>query len=162
MPIFGINQGVQPILGYNYGAKKFDRVLKAYLRAVTAASCICAIGCIAVQCFPLAIIKIFSPEGSEALYSFAPRAMRIFLMMMPLLGFQVISANMFTFTGRPKISIMLNMLRQCIILIPCIVIFGRVWGLWGIVAAAPVADVFAFIFTGVMIAFELRKLRRQS
>jgi len=160
MPIFGINQGVQPILGYNYGAKKFDRVLKAYLMAITAATSVCILGFIIVQGFPLAIIRLFAPDGSEALFSFAPRAMRTLLLMMPLLGFQIISANMFTFTGRPKISIMLNMLRQCIVLIPCILVFGRVWGLWGVVAAQPVADAFSFIFTGTMIIFELKKLRR--
>jgi len=160
MPVFGINQGVQPILGYNYGAKKFDRVLKAYVKAITAATCVCIVGFAIVQGFPAAIIRIFAPDGSEALLYFATRAMRIFLLMLPLLGFQIISANMFTFTGRPKISILLNMLRQCIVLIPCIIIFGRAWGLWGVVAAAPVADVFSFIFTGIMILFELRKLRR--
>ena len=159
MPIFGINQGVQPILGYNYGAKKYDRVLKAYLRAITAATCICIVGYIVIQGFPLAIIRLFAPDGSEVLFAFAPRAMRIFLLMLPLLGFQIISANMFTFTGRPKISIMLNMVRQCIILIPCIIIFGRTWGLWGVIMAAPVADFFAFLFTGTMILFELKKLR---
>ncbi|MCL2181753.1 MAG: hypothetical protein FWB83_11580, partial [Treponema sp.] len=63
-------------------------------------------------------------------------------------------------TGRPKISIFLSMLRQCIAFIPCILIFGNIWGLWGVVAAAPVADGFAFLITGIMIIFELRKLRR--
>ena len=66
---------------------------------------------------------------------------------------------MFTFTGRPKISIVLNMLRQCIVLIPCLIIFGRKWGLWGVVAAGPVADGFAIVFTGIMIIFELKKLK---
>ena len=161
MPVLGINQGSQPILGYNYGAKKFDRVLRAYLLAIAAATCVCTIGFIFIQSFPLQIIKLFVPSGSDALLRFAPRAMRTALMFMPLVGFQVISANMFTFTGRPKISILLNMLRQCIVLIPCLAIFGRVWGLWGIVAAGPVADFFAFIFIGVMILFELRTLREQ-
>jgi len=162
MPVFGINQGSQPILGYNYGAKKFDRVLRAYLLAITAATSVCVIGFIAVQGFPLEIIRIFVPHGSEALLFFAPRAMRIALMFMPVMGFQIVSANMFTFTGRPKISILLNLLRQCIVLIPCLVIFGRVWGLWGVVSAGPVADIVAFTFTGTMILFELRKLRAKS
>jgi Na+-driven multidrug efflux pump len=159
MPVFGINQGAQPILGYNYGAKKFKRVLRAYLLAIAAATCVCVIGFIAAQGFPLAMIRIFVPDGSAARYSFAPWAMRIALLMMPVNGFQIVSANMFTVTGRPKISILLNMLRQCIILIPCLIIFGKVWGLWGVVAASPVADGFSFLFTGTMILFELRKLR---
>ena len=160
MPVFGINQGSQPILGYNYGAKKFDRVLKAYLRAVTAATCVCTLGFIITQSFSLNIIKLFVPDGSATLLFFAPRAMRIALLFLPVAGFQIVSANMFTFTGRPKISILLNMLRQCIVLIPCLVIFGKLWGLWGVVAAGPVADCLAFVFTGTMILFELRKLKR--
>jgi len=159
MPVFGINQGAQPILGYNYGAKKFNRVLRAYVLAISAATFVCLIGFIATQCFPLAIIRLFVPDGSAALYSFAPWAMRVALLMLPVNGFQVVSANMFTVTGRPKISILLNMLRQCIILIPCLLLFGKIWGLWGIAAASPVADGCSFLFTGTMILFELRKLR---
>ena len=98
MPVFGINQGVQPILGYNYGAKKFDRVLKAYLRAITAATCVCIAGFIVTQGFPLSIIKLFVPEGSAPLYSFAPWAMRVAMLLLPLNGFQIVSANMFAVT----------------------------------------------------------------
>ena len=161
MPVFGINQGSQPIIGYNYGAKKFDRVLKAYLLAISAATCVCIVGFIAVMCFPLQITRFFVPDGSEVLLFFTPAAMRIFMLMLPLVGFQIVSANMFTFTGRPKISILLHMLRQCIILIPCLVIFGRAWGLWGVVAAFPVADGLSFVFTGAMILREIRNIRRK-
>ena len=160
MPVFGINQGAQPILGYNYGAKKYDRVLKAYLRAVMIATCVCTLGFIITQGFSLQIIRVFVPDGSEAFYTFTPWAMRIALLILPLNGFQIVSANMFVVTGRPKISILLNMLRQCIILIPCLLIFGRIWGLWGIVAAGPVADGCAFFFTGTMVLFELKKLNK--
>ena len=159
MPVFGINQGAQPILGYNYGAKKFDRVLKAYTGAVCAATVICIIGFIAGQFFPVQLVRIFTPDGSPALMAFTPRAMRILLLMLPLAGFQIVSANFFVVTGRPKISVFLNMLRQCIALIPCILIFGNIWGLWGVIAATPVADGFAVLVTGLMIFFELRKLK---
>ena len=71
----------------------------------------------------------------------------------------MVSANFFVVTGRPRMSIFLTMLRQCIALIPCMLIFGKVWGLWGVVAAAPVADAFAFLVTGTMILFELKKLK---
>jgi Na+-driven multidrug efflux pump len=71
-----------------------------------------------------------------------------------------VSTNFFVVTGRPKISIFLSMLRQFIVLLPCMLIFGRIWGRWGLVAAAPVADGFSFLLTGTMIFFELRKLRR--
>jgi Na+-driven multidrug efflux pump len=87
--------------------------------------------------------------------------MRIALMTMPINGFQIISANMFIVTGRPKISALLNTLRQCVFLIPCGIIFSYIWGLWGFVAAAPVADSCSFIITLMFIIFEMKKLRSQ-
>jgi Na+-driven multidrug efflux pump len=160
MPVFGINQGAQPILGYNYGAKKFRRVLRAYILAVLASTAICIIGFILGHVFPEELVRFFTPNGSPALLRFAPWALQVMTLLMPLSGFQVISANFFVVTGRPKTSIFLTSLRQCLALIPCILIFGRIWGLWGAIAATPVADGFSFLLTGVMIGFELRKLKR--
>jgi putative MATE family efflux protein len=159
MPVFGINQGAQPILGYNYGAKKFDRVRSAYFRAVMAATCICMFGFLVIQIFPHQLVKLFVPDGSSALYFFAPRALRIFMSSLPLLGFLFISSNMFVVTGRPKVSIMLSMLRQIIILIPCALLLGNIWGLWGFIAASPITQGICVIITGVIIFFEMRKLR---
>jgi Na+-driven multidrug efflux pump len=159
MPVFGINQGAQPILGYNYGARQFDRVLRTYLMAIAAATLICTTGFTLVMLFSVQLVKVFAPRGGPALMHFAPRAMRIIMILLPAIGFQIISTNLFVVTGRPKISIFLSMLRQCLVLIPCMLIFGKVWGLWGVVFAAPVSDAFALFVTGTMIFFELRKLR---
>jgi putative MATE family efflux protein len=159
MPVFGINQGAQPILGYNYGAKLFRRVLRAYLGAIAAATTICVFGFAIVQIFTVQLVRVFAPDGSDALMRFAPRAMRIMMLLLPLSGFQIVSTNLFVVTGRPKVSIFLSMLRQCIALIPCLLIFGKIWGLWGVVAAAPVADGFSFLLTGTLIYFEIKKLR---
>jgi putative MATE family efflux protein len=160
MPVFGINQGAQPILGYNYGAKSYRRVLRAYLGAITAATSICITGFIVVQLFPEQLVRLFAPEGSPALMQFAPQAMKTMMLLLPVAGFQIVSTNLFVVTGRPKISIFLSMFRQCIALIPCILIFGRFWGLWGVVAATPVADAFSFLITGTLIFFEIKKLCR--
>jgi putative MATE family efflux protein len=162
MPVFGINQGAQPILGYNYGAKKFDRVMKAYLGAVGGATAICTAGFILCQAVPGFLVSVFAPEGSPALLSFTPWAIRIMTLIMPLGGFQIVSSNMFVVTGRPNTSIFLTMLRQFIALIPCILIFGSIWKLQGIAMATPVADGFSFIVTAVFIVIELKKLRRQQ
>jgi putative MATE family efflux protein len=162
MPIFGINQGAQPILGYNYGARQFKRVLRAYLGAIAAATVICTTGFAVVQLFPVRLVRVFAPEGSSAMMEFAPRAMRTMMLLLPTAGFQIVSTNLFVVTGRPRTSIFLSMLRQCIALIPCMLIFGHIWGLWGVVAAAPVADGFSLFVTGAMIFFELRKLRSAS
>ena len=162
MSIFGINQGAQPILGFNYGAKKFDRVLHAYLRAIAAATIICTFGFIIIQSFPYQLVQIFTIDGSAALMEFAPRAMRTMAILLPLNGFQIISTNLFVATGRPKISVFLSMFRQCIVLIPCMLIFGKIFGLWGVVAAAPVCDGMSFLLIGTMIIFETRKLRNSK
>jgi putative MATE family efflux protein len=161
MPIFGINQGAQPILGYNYGAKKYKRVFRAYLNAIGAATVFCCVGFALAEIFPVQLIRIFAPNGSPALLRFAPWAMRVMLILMPLNGFQIVSSNFFVVTGRPRTSIFLSMLRQFIALIPCLLIFGRIWGLWGVVAAAPVADGFAFTVTGIMILIEMKHLKKQ-
>jgi Na+-driven multidrug efflux pump len=80
---------------------------------------------------------------------------------MPFVGFQVVSSNMFVVTGRPKISIFLSMLRQVLLLLPAIVIFGNFWGLRGLIYAMPFADVVSIIVTGILIFLEIRSLRRK-
>ncbi|MDR1930091.1 MAG: MATE family efflux transporter [Treponema sp.] len=159
MPIFGINQGAQPILGYNYGAKKFGRVRAAYLLAAGGATAICILGFALGELFPRELVSIFAPNGSDGLYRFSVFSMRVIMITFPVNGFQIVSTNLFVVTGRPGISIFLSMLRQFIALIPCILIFGWFWGLWGVVAATPVADGFAFICTGIMIFLEMRRLK---
>ena len=160
MPVFGINQGAQPILGYNYGAKKYRRVLNAYLGAVGAATGICLLGFILVQTFAETIVRFFAPQGSPPLLSFTPWAMRIAILAMPLNGFQIVSSNLYVVTGRPKLSIILSMLRQCILLIPFMLLFGFIWGLRGVVFSIPIVDGITFFIVGGMIFFELKKLRR--
>jgi Na+-driven multidrug efflux pump len=109
--------------------------------------------------FPEQLVKIFSPDGEPALMAFSARTMRIMFLMLPVVAFVVISTTFFVVTGRPKTSIFLSMVRQCIIIIPLLLIFGKIWGLWGAVYAAPVSDALSFLIVGVMIFFELRKLR---
>ncbi|MDR2098183.1 MAG: MATE family efflux transporter [Spirochaetaceae bacterium] len=162
MPVFGINQGAQPVLGFNYGAKKFNRVRRAYILAVSSATCICTAGFALTRFFPNFIIGLFVPDGSPALIRITVFAMHTALLMLPLNGFQIVSSNMFVVTGRPKVSILLAMLRQIILLAPFILIFGRLWGLKGVIAAMPAADGIAASVTGVMIFFEMRRLRRAS
>jgi len=159
MPIFGINQGAQPLLGYNYGAKKFNRVMRTYLLAVAAGTVVCTIGFIVTMLFPSQLVGMFVSNGDPVLMYFAPRSMRIMFLLLPTAAFLIISTTFFVVTGRPKISIFLALLRQCLLLVPLIFIFGRSWGLWGVIAAAPVSDTIALFITGTMIFFELRKLR---
>ncbi|MDR0685425.1 MAG: MATE family efflux transporter [Spirochaetaceae bacterium] len=157
MPVFGINQGAQPVLGFNYGAKKFDRARRAYFLAVLAATCICTAGFIVTRLFPGFIIRLFVPDGSPALMRVTGFALRTALLVLPLNGFQIVSSNMFAVTGRPKISILLAMLRQIILLAPFILIFGRLWGLYGVIVAMPAADAVSVSITAIMIFLEFRQ-----
>jgi putative MATE family efflux protein len=159
MPIFGINQGAQPILGFNYGAGKFHRVRRAYLSVITIASIWSTLGFIMTQTLSMQLVRFFAPDGSDILMQLASTALRTTTLMLPLVGFQIVSTNFFVVTGRPKMSIILSLLRQCIVLIPCLLIFSALWGLRGAIAAMPVADGAAIVITGIMIFFEMKKLR---
>ncbi|MDR1193109.1 MAG: MATE family efflux transporter [Peptococcaceae bacterium] len=162
MPIFGINQGAQPILGYNYGAKKFARVLRAYIYAVLAATVVSSGGFLLSHIYPEGIVDLFAPNGSAALLAFAPKAIRTYTLALPLVGFQIVSANMFVVTGRPKTSLLLSMTRQLILLIPCILLFGWLGGLNGVLWATPTADSLSILLTALLIIRELRVLRRAA
>jgi Na+-driven multidrug efflux pump len=162
MPVFGLNQGSQPVLGFNYGAKKFARVRKAYLLSVLAGTSICTFGFLMAEIFPRFIVSIFVSNGSAALVAWTEWALRVSAIFLALNGFQVISTNMFVFTGRIKISILLSMSRQVIFLVPAIFILGKFFGTYGAVAAIPVADGLAIAVTSIMIFFELKKLNAQS
>jgi putative MATE family efflux protein len=166
MPVFGLNQGSQPVLGYNYGAKKFKRVKRAYTLTMLVATCFCTAGFLFVEIFPNFVARLFISDGSAELMQWTRWALRVSLALLPLNGFQIISVNMFVVTGRPKVSILLSMLRQAILLIPAILILGRYGigkyvGVYGVVIAQPLVDFCTFIITGILVSFEIKKLNRQ-
>ncbi|MDU2702812.1 MAG: MATE family efflux transporter, partial [Clostridium sp.] len=130
MPIFGLNQGSQPIIGYNYGAEKYKRVKQAVKSATIVATIIVSIGWIITQAAPHLLISIFNRD--EQLVGIASTGMRIFLLMLPVVGAQVISSNYFQSIGKAKISMFLSLLRQVILLIPCLIILPKIFGLTGV------------------------------
>jgi putative MATE family efflux protein len=157
MPIFGINQGSQPIIGYNYGAKRFDRVKETLKLAIAAATVIVVIGFIGTQLFPEQLISLFNSKDKE-LISFGARALRIFLIFLPIIGFQIVSANYFQAVGKPKQAMFLSLSRQVVILIPALLILPKFFGLDPVLIAGPVADVGSSILTGIWLFIELRHL----
>lgn len=124
MPIFGINQGSQPIIGYNYGAKNYDRVKKAFLLAITAATTITIIGFVVTRMFPSQLVALFNSKDKE-LVNIGANGMKIFFTMLPLIGFQIVSSNYFQATGKPKQAMLLSLSRQVLMLIPAIIILPR-------------------------------------
>jgi len=160
MPIFGINQGAQPIIGYNYGAGKFDRVIEALKLAIFAATAVVIVGFAIIQVFPVQIIRLF--EDNPDLISFGSRALRIFLIFLPIIGFQIVSANYFQAVGKPKHAMFLSLSRQVIILIPAVLILPRFFALDGVLIAGPVADLCSSLITGFWLWRELKLLGRKQ
>jgi Na+-driven multidrug efflux pump len=159
MPIFGINQGVQPIIGFNYGAKRYNRVKEALKLAIIGASIISIIGFIIVQLFPRPMISLFGKVDLE-LINIGSHGMRIFLSMLPIVGFQIVSANYFQAVGKPKHSMFLSLSRQVIILIPLLLILPSIFKLNGVWMAGPSADFISSIVTAIFIFIEIRHLDR--
>lgn len=161
MPIFGINQGCQPIIGYNYGAKNFDRVKKALKLAILAATTISTAGFIFIELFPRAIISVFTSNDVNLL-NIGSSGIRIFLIMMPVIGFQIVSSNYFQAIGKAKISIFLSLSRQIIILLPLLLILPGFLKLMGVWVAGPSADLLSSVITGIFLFRELRHLGEAS
>lgn len=148
MPITGLMQGQQPLISYNYGAKQMERVKETLKYAVIGATVISVIGFLAVQLLTKPIVYCFNNENNVV--QLTVNALHIWFMMLPVVGCQVMCANYFQAVGKIKISSVLNLLRQVIILIPCIYIFSSLFGLYGIFYAVPVADTLAFIMTVIL------------
>ena len=159
--IIGISQGSQPIIGFNYGARQYDRVRKTYMLAIAANLVISAIGFILFQFFPYQIISLFG-TGEAAYFEFAVRFMRIFLFMVIFNGVQLISSNFFAAIGKPVKGLLLSMTRQVIFLIPLVLILPLFFGLDGILFAGPAADGIAFIVTICLIAGEIKKMKQME
>ncbi len=157
MPIFGINQGVQPIIGYNYGAKKYDRVKEAYRLSVIAATAIVILGWILTRVLPEQMVCMFNSKDEE-LITFGTFAIKRFLMFLPIIGFQIVSSNYFQAVGKPLHSALLGLSRQVLVLIPALIILPQFYGLNGILSAGPLADLVSSVITGVFIFIEMRKL----
>ena len=157
MPIFGINQGLQPILGYNYGAKLYSRVKEALFKAIFAATVLCVIDFLAIQFLSKYFINIFTHE--KELVRIASIGLRIQTFMLPIVGFQIIASIYFQAIGKPKMSFFMSLTRQIIVLIPCILIMSKLFGVEGVWFAGPTADFIATVVTFIFIKMELKHLK---
>ena len=153
--VIGISQGLQPIVSFNFGAQKYDRVKDAYKKAVFAATAISIVAFLCFQLFPRQIIGIFG-SGSEEYLHFAERYFRIFLFFTFLNGIQPVSSNFFTSIGAPKKGIFLSLTRQIIFLLPLLLIFPYLFGIDGVMYTAPIADLAAASVSIVMVVLEFK------
>lgn len=160
MPIFGINQGSQPIIGYNYGAKQYNRVKKALTLAILSATVIVTVGFIVTQLFPETLIKLFISDEQDLseILKVGTTGLRIYLAALPIIGFQIVSSNYFQATGKPKYAMVLSLSRQVFILIPALFILPKLFGLTGVWLAAPTSDTISSAITGALLVKDLKKL----
>ncbi len=157
--VIGLAQGLQPIAGYNYGARQYDRVKEVYYRTVRYALIISCTAFVLFQLFPRQIIAAFG-DGSKEYFLFAVRYIRIFLFMTFLNGIQPVTATFFTAIGKPVKGVFLSLTRQILFLLPLIVVFPIFFGIDGIMYAGPIADLAAGAAAIGMIAFEMKQITK--
>lgn len=155
--VIGISQGCQPINGFNYGAKNYDRVKKTYKTAAIAITLFSTAVFLIFQFFPRPIVRIFG-EGSEEYFHFAEQYFRIFMFLTFLNGIQPITANLFTSIGKAKLGILMSMTRQILFLLPLILIFPIFFGIDGVMYAGPIADFAAALLAFYFVAREMKEM----
>jgi Na+-driven multidrug efflux pump len=160
MPIFGINQGFMPILGFNYGANKISRALKA-IKLSTFWATIISIGAfLLIYLFPSGLLGMFSND--ELLLEQGVKTIRIVGLLLPFIGIQVIGAGMFQALGKAVPALLLSMSRQILFLIPLILILPNFFGLNGIWISFPIADFSAFSVTMIFFLREMKKFKTRA
>ena len=155
--VIGISQGIQPIISFNYGAGKYDRVKAAYKKAVTAAIGISVVAFLLFQLAPRQIIGIFG-SGSEEYFLFAEKFFRIYMFFTFINGIQPITANTFTSIGKAGKGVFLSLTRQIIFLLPLLLILPVFMGIEGVMFAAPVADGIAAVLCIFFIIREFKHM----
>lgn len=159
--IIGIATGSQPILGYNYGAEKYDRVKKTLKVVLGLSVVVSTFAFILFQTIPHKLIAIFG-SGDANYMEFACLAFRIYLMLCICNGIQIPSGIFFQAIGKSIKSAILSLSRQIILLIPAMIIFGQMFGLMGVLYAGPIADGIAFVIAGILLIFEVNSLKKRK
>ena len=155
--VIGISQGIQPIISYNYGAGKYERVKSTYKKAVTAAIGISIVAFLLFQLMPRQIIGIFG-SGSEEYFLFAEKFFRIYMFFTFINGIQPITANTFTSIGKAGKGIFLSLTRQIIFLLPLLIILPFFIGIEGVMFSAPIADGIAAVLCIFFIVKEFKQM----
>ncbi len=159
--IVGIAVGTQPIFGYNYGARKFDRVKQTLKIVLTTSLTISTIAFILFQTIPDKLISLFG-SGDELYMEFACMTFRIFLMLCICNGIQIPSGIFFQAIGKSSRSIILSLSRQIIFLIPSMIVLSNIMGLTGILYGGPVADGTAFVIAVILLIIQVRKFKENN
>jgi Na+-driven multidrug efflux pump len=160
MPLFGVVIGSQPMIGFNYGAKKMGRVKETLRTSVLTTFIIGAAFYIPFMIFPSSIIGIFSTDTALIENGIFP--FRMIMLLFPFIGFQVIGAGFFQSIGKAMPSIVLSLTRQVLFLIPLILLLPLAMGINGIWISFPIADFLSIMATGILLAREIKKINRME
>jgi putative MATE family efflux protein len=160
MAILGINQGMQPILGYNYGAKEYGRVKQTLKYGIIVASVITFIGFLIGTLIPEKVVRAFTAD--ENLMGVSVNGMRIYMSMFMIVGFQVITTSFFQSIGKAKIAIVLSLTRQVLLIIPFLYILPLFFHLNGVWMAQPTADTISSIIALSALLYQLNQFKKYT
>ena len=150
MPVIGISQGAQPLIGYNYGAKKYNTAIQTLKMAIRWSVIVTVIGFILTEVFAKQFVSVFN-STDKALIDLAASALRYFNIMLPLVPMQILTTAFFQATNKPLKALILSMSRQVLLLIPAVIILPLFWGLKGVFIATPVADFISILLSSYML-----------
>jgi putative MATE family efflux protein len=159
MPLLGLQMGAQPLIGYNYGAKKYRRVAKTYKWVTVDATLFVTVCFVLVQLLPGWFISLFTGDRGE-LMDMGIYCLRVSTMFFPLIGFQMLSANYFQAIGKPIQGTILSLSRQILLYLPLLLILPVTFGLTGVFAAMPAADIGSALITLLFMIAEWRRLKQ--
>ena len=166
MVVQGLNQGMQPIVGYNYGAKNFDRVRKAVFMTICCGVVIATLGFILGETVPEFIAHAFvdsAKGGNEQLMvNAAAQGLRLILVMFPLVGFQIVVGGFFQYIGKAPLAIFVSLTRQLLFLLPLLWLLPRHLGAYGVWISMPIADSLSILLAFVLFVRQMRIIRRQT
>ena len=157
MFVMGVTQGMQPIVGYNYGAQKFDRMLRCLWQAISVATAILLVGWLLAMLFPYQIARIFTTDAT--LLELSARGIRLDMLVFPIIASQAVITNFFQCIGKVKISIFLSLTRQLFMLLPLAYLLPMWWQLDGVWYSMPVSDFGSFAMTWPLLLWYLRKFK---
>jgi len=157
MFVMGVTQGMQPIVGYNYGAQKYDRMMRCLWLSIAVATAILLVGWAISMLFPRQMARIFTTDPT--LLDMAARGIMLDMLVFFVVGSQAVITNFFQCIGKVRISIFLSLSRQLIFLLPMAYVFPLVWGLDGVWYSMPASDFIAFAFTIPILMWHIRKFK---
>lgn len=160
MPMYGIVQGLQPIVGFNYGAKNFSRVIESVKLSIFITTAMATLGFLILLLFPEQLFNIFTSD--QQLIASGKYATRIMILALPLVGFQVVGTSLYQAIGKARPSFLLAMSRQLLFLVPLVIILPRFFNLNGVWMAFPLSDSLSFLLTLVMVIKEFKLLTGEA